>query len=161
LVARLGFLRAFGPGLALTVLVALVVTITLMPALIAIFGSALFWPRRPSPGRITQPSEHGEVRTRRWRERLARFATAKPIALVIVAGAVLLLILPAIQIRNTRLGFQLINSLPSTSPAARAGAAAERGFAPGILSPTVVVVQQPGIAGKPAQLLKLEQELRA
>ena len=160
LVARLGFLRAFGPGLALTVLVALVVTITLMPALIAIFGSALFWPRRPSLGRVAQPSEHREIRTWRWREKLARFATAKPIALVIVAGAVLLLILPAIQIRGARLGFQLIGSLPSSSEASQAGTAAEQGFAPGILSPTVVVVEQPGIAGKPAQLLKLEQELR-
>ncbi len=160
LVARLGFLRAFGPGLALTVLVALVVTITLMPALIAIFGAALFWPRRPSPGRGSQLSEHGEIRAWRWRERLARFATAKPIALVIVAGAVVLLILPATQIRDSRLGFQLISSLPSSAEAARAGAAAAQGLAPGILSPTLVVVQQPGIAGRPAQLLKFEQELR-
>jgi putative drug exporter of the RND superfamily len=160
LAARLGFLRAFGPGLALTVLVALVVTITLMPALIAIFGGALFWPRRLVPGRVTQPSDHEGRRTWHWRERLVRFATAKPIALLIVAGAVGVLIVPALNVRRIRLGFQLIQALPADEEAARAAKAAREGFAPGILSPTLVVLQEPGIGGKPAQLLKLEEELR-
>jgi putative drug exporter of the RND superfamily len=160
LVARLGFLRAFGPGLALTVLVALVVTITLMPALIAILGRTLFWPRKTPGGRVTQPSESEEVRTWRWREKLARFATAKPVAFLIVAGAVILLILPAIQIRGIKLGFRLISALPPSAEAARAGEAAQQGFSQGILSPTLVVVRQPGIAAKPEALLELEQELR-
>ena len=54
-VADLGFLRAFGPGMALAVLVGLAVTITFMPALMALLGRALLWPvvrarrrRRPS-----------------------------------------------------------------------------------------------------------------
>jgi RND superfamily putative drug exporter len=59
-----------------------------------------------------------------------------------------------------RLGFQLIQALPSTEEAARAGKAAREGFAPGILSPTVIVVKDPGIAGKPGPLMKLEEELR-
>ena len=37
-VADLGFLRAFGPGMALAVLVGLAVTITFMPALMALLG---------------------------------------------------------------------------------------------------------------------------
>jgi RND superfamily putative drug exporter len=160
LVARLGFLRAFGPGLALTVLVALVVTITLMPALIAIFGGALFWPRRLVSGGVAEPSDHQDVRTWHWRERLVRFATAKPIALLIVAGAVAVLVVPALNVGRIRLGFQLIQALPADEEAARAAKAAREGFAPGILSPTLVVVQGPGIGGKPAQLLKLEDELR-
>jgi Protein of unknown function (DUF3040)/MMPL family len=44
--ARLEALRAFGPGLALAVLIAMVVAVTLTTALIAIFGSLLF---RPGP----------------------------------------------------------------------------------------------------------------
>ena len=43
-VARMQLIRAFGPALAVTVLTAMVVSLTLAPALIAIFGSALFWP---------------------------------------------------------------------------------------------------------------------
>ena len=43
-VADLGFLRAFGPGMALAVLVGLAVTVTFMPALMALLGRALLWP---------------------------------------------------------------------------------------------------------------------
>ena len=50
-VARIQLLRAFGPGLALTVLTAMAVSITLAPALIAIFGGLLF---RPGPARLAQ-----------------------------------------------------------------------------------------------------------
>jgi putative drug exporter of the RND superfamily len=39
---KLDFFRAFGPGLALTTLVSMVVAITLVPALVAIFGGRLF-----------------------------------------------------------------------------------------------------------------------
>ena len=59
-VADLGFLRAFGPGMALSVLVGLIVTVTFLPATLAVFGAALFWPgagrsparRASSPGRM-------------------------------------------------------------------------------------------------------------
>ena len=43
-VADLGFLRAFGPGMAVSVLVGLAVTVTFMPALLALSGRALLWP---------------------------------------------------------------------------------------------------------------------
>ncbi len=42
LVGELDFFRAFGPGLALTTLISLVVAGTLVPALMAIFGGRLF-----------------------------------------------------------------------------------------------------------------------
>ena len=41
-VGKLGFFRAFGPGLAATTLIALAVAMTLVPALIALFGTRLF-----------------------------------------------------------------------------------------------------------------------
>ena len=41
-VGELGFFRAFGPGLALTTLIALAVSMTLVPALLALFGRRLF-----------------------------------------------------------------------------------------------------------------------
>jgi RND superfamily putative drug exporter len=57
-IGNLGFFRAFGPGMAVTVLVTLAVTVTLVPALIAIFGRALFWPGL----RESSPREPGRVR---------------------------------------------------------------------------------------------------
>ena len=64
-VARLAVVRALGPGLALTVLIAMVVAVTLTPALIAIFGRLLFL-----PGRAPRPAGN-------WRERIAK-AAARP-----------------------------------------------------------------------------------
>ena len=46
-VAKLGFFQAFGPGTAMAVLIGLLVAVTLIPAVLAVAGRALFWPRRP------------------------------------------------------------------------------------------------------------------
>src|SRR4051794_20029207 len=48
---KLDFFRAFGPGLALTTLISMVVAITLVPALIGIFGGRLFGRRVREEGR--------------------------------------------------------------------------------------------------------------
>jgi RND superfamily putative drug exporter len=48
-VAELGFLRAFGPGMALGILVAVAVVLTLIPAVLAILGPHVFWPSHPGP----------------------------------------------------------------------------------------------------------------
>jgi putative drug exporter of the RND superfamily len=51
LVARGGLLRAFGPGLAVTVLVSMVVSLTLMPALLGVLSPVIFRhvaPRKPA-----------------------------------------------------------------------------------------------------------------
>ncbi|MCX6462274.1 MAG: MMPL family transporter, partial [Pseudonocardiales bacterium] len=50
LVAESPLFRAFGPGLAITVLVGLAVSVTMVPALLAILGPAAFWPSRPGAG---------------------------------------------------------------------------------------------------------------
>jgi RND superfamily putative drug exporter len=49
-VGKLGFFRAFGPGLAITTLISLVVSITLVPALLALFGARIF-------GRHVEPDD--------------------------------------------------------------------------------------------------------
>ena len=60
-VGKLGFFRAFGPGLALTTVIALAVSITLVPALIGLFGERLFGgrlaPAGPVPDEITDTRE--------------------------------------------------------------------------------------------------------
>ncbi len=54
LVARLGFYQGLGPALAIAIAVMLLVGLAFTPALLAIFGSAAFWPTgaRPSKSRI-------------------------------------------------------------------------------------------------------------
>ncbi|MFZ0162065.1 MAG: MMPL family transporter, partial [Trebonia sp.] len=82
-VARGGLLRAFGPGLAVTVLVSMVVSLTLMPALLGVFGGVMF---RGSAA-DDRPTAAGF--------RLARLAASKPVALLVAGGCVAGLVLAA------------------------------------------------------------------
>src|SRR5829696_7649378 len=152
LVGELDFFRAFGPGLALTAAVALVVSITLIPAMLAILGRLVFWPGYDEADR----KDHFASRTR---ESFASFASSRPVALVIVLICGGLLFLCATGLPDTKLAIRLISGLPSDTQEARAAAAAGTGFAPGIAAPTVVVVEGSGIGKDTAALVLLERAL--
>jgi putative drug exporter of the RND superfamily len=153
LVGELEFFRAFGPALAITAAVSLAVSVTLVPALLAIVGWRVFWPgvRADDLGRATPAAFSSRVR-----EAAARFATSVPVALVLVAVCGAGLALAATGLSHTKLAFRLINGLSSGTEERRAAEAAGRGFAPGVLAPTVVLVEG---AGSRTALVKLEQEL--
>ena len=127
---ELEFFRAFGPGMALTVLVSLGIAITLVPALMAILGQRIFWPRRSS--REWAPGRAG---------RLAYFATARPAAFAIAFVAGVALVVACKGLLDTNLGITQIQGLPESSEQRRAQDAAAQGFAPGILSPTVLLLE--------------------
>jgi RND superfamily putative drug exporter len=146
-VARGGLLRAFGPGLAATVLVSMVVSLTLMPALLAVFGRFMF--RGLAPARLAGRESP-----------LARFATSRPVALLVIAACVAGLGLAAAQARGLGLGSPLIGEMPPSSDVARAGSAAAAGFAPGILAPTEVLVIGPGAGSQIAAGNRMEAALR-
>src|SRR5262249_45016578 len=165
-VARTKLLSAFGPGLALTVLTAMAVSMTLGPALMAIFGGLLFrpvprWLRRQGvtrrEGGGPEPARPRRKWARHWnlRTREARFAAARPMALLIAAAGTAGLLAAAWGAHSIHLGSPLIRELPASSPAARAGTAAADGFAPGILSPTEILVIGPGVARQTAALAQL------
>ena len=147
LVARDGLLRTLGPGLAATVLVSMVVSLTLMPALLGVFGGLMF--RHVPPSR---PAGQG-----RW---LARFATSKPVALLVIAACVAGLGIAAVAASGLGLGSPLIGEMPPSSDAVRASTAASAGFAPGILAPTEVIVIGPGAGSQTAADRRLADALR-
>jgi RND superfamily putative drug exporter len=151
-VASVGPLAAFGPALALTVVTAMVVAITLAPALIAIFGDLLFRPGPAEPEAVPGPAPA-------WRDWAARAATARPVALVVVAACVAGLVAAGLAVRHIRLGFPLIRALPASAEAHRAETAASQGFVPGILSPTEVLVLGPGVTRQRAALGRLQRAL--
>ncbi|HEV2377088.1 MAG TPA: MMPL family transporter [Streptosporangiaceae bacterium] len=177
LVARLGPLRAFGPVLAVTVLIAMVVAITLAPALIAIFGRLLFLPgpawfgqgggaagrAAPARGRAAPAAVPARVgaalRAGRWREWSARMATTRAVALLVAALCVVGLLVAASGLRQMRLGYPLVLALPASSQPVQADNAAAAGFAPGILSPTEVLVIGKGVALQGPALARLQQAL--
>jgi putative drug exporter of the RND superfamily len=151
------------------------VAVTLAPALIATFGGLLFRPGpaglRPAmrakravasaaPGGAAPPGDppHSGPDTA-WRDRVGRLTTARPLAFVVAAACVVGLVLAGLGLGHIRLGFPLIRALPATSQEVRAEAAAAKGFAPGILSPTEVLVLGPAVAHQSAALARLQQAL--
>ncbi|MDQ4142606.1 MAG: MMPL family transporter [Actinomycetota bacterium] len=155
-VATLDVFKALGPGLALTVLVGLAVSVTFIPASVAVFGKALFWPRLPRPASEEAESDRG-IRT--WRERITYRATRRPVAVAIAVGMCLLLVLAAVPARDMGVGFSIISGLPPGSEPRQAARAAARGFAPGILSPTVLVLTGGGLGAHSRKLVVLQQLL--
>jgi len=155
LVGELEFFRAFGPALALTAAVSLVVSVTLVPALLALMGRWSFWPgvRAEQLGR-TSADFSSPVR-----EAGARFVSSLPVSVVLVVLCSGLLALAASGISDTKLAFRLITGLPSDTEQRRAAEAAALGFAPGVLAPTVLLVEGRANADRRAALVKLEADL--
>jgi putative drug exporter of the RND superfamily len=160
LVARLDFLRVFGPALSLTVLTSLAVTITFLPALMGILGAGMFWPRRPTVTAGPEPVPVEEIGVSAWRLRLARFTTNRAVAIAIAAVAIAALAVPTLKLADMRLGFRLIEVLPDSEEADRAQLAAATGFSPGIISPTLLLLEDPGLGEKEEALIGLETAIR-
>ncbi len=155
-VAELGFLRAFGPGLAMAVLVAMAVTVTFIPAAMSLLGSALFWPARP---RRERPGTATPSRGDRVMRGLVTSAVRRPRRTI----AVCLLALAAMSSGALfmHLGNPIIRGLPSDSAPTVAYAQALRGFVPGAISPTVLVVERDGVVDERRALVRLQRLLAA
>lgn len=146
--------RAFGPGMALAILIGVVVSVTLVPALLAILGRAAFWsPLRRPLG--TAAEDSAPVRGRWWARLLTRRWFALPMLLLCVGG----LVAAALPLQHIKLGVSFVEALPKGHPTRVAADAAETGFADGILSPTEVFIEGAGVAGRQAELAKLQQAL--
>ena len=159
-VAQLSFFRAFGPGLAVAVLVGVLVATTFVPAALAVAGSSVFWPSRP--GRDVPPSTAAEETPdehvgRPVRSRAVSLAVAHPRLTVTACVAVLLL--ASSGVARLAVGNPLIRGLPEGAEARVAYRAAAQGFAPGILSPTVIVVEGRGITARRAALTRLQRSV--
>lgn len=153
LVSDLEFFRAFGPGLALTAAVALVVSVTLIPPLLAIFGRLVFWPGVSLEQQVEPDDSYSAVR-----ESLARFVTSRPVAFLVVLVCGGALALCATGLPGIKLGFRLVSGLPSDTQQAAAAKAAAQGFAPGVIAPTIVLVQGEDAQDRTA-LARLEAEI--
>jgi putative drug exporter of the RND superfamily len=146
-IGNLGFFRAFGPGMAVTVLVTLAVTVTLVPALIGIFGRALFWPGL----REREPREPSPLR-----RALGTFLTARAIAVLLVVATAAVLVVAALETRSTALGVSLLRGLPATTDVRSAASAAGQGFARGIVAPTEILLRAPGFDARRNGLERLQ-----
>jgi RND superfamily putative drug exporter len=150
-VARFPLFHAFGPGMAATVLVGLLVAATLVPALMAIVGPHLFWPFG-KPG----SSHHQDTdRTGRLERRTRRLVRPRAAAAVLATG-IAVLALAALPVRHLDLGLSFVPSLPADNEVRQAAAAAREGFADGIVSPTVLLVQGEQVTSQREELARLQ-----
>jgi RND superfamily putative drug exporter len=149
IVAGSAVFRAFGPGLAVAVLIAMVVSVTLTPALLAIFGRAALWPGR-------RPRSHDRSgKASLW----SRVITWRFNAVILLAVCVAGLVYAALPIRHLALGMPFIASLPADNSIRQAATQAQTGFSKGILSPTELLVQATGLAERRPALDRLQQSL--
>jgi putative drug exporter of the RND superfamily len=153
LAARLNFLSAFGPGLAIAVTVAMIVAVSFTPALLAMGGRHLFWPR------LTAGSDHSDrPRASRMSVRVVQFAVGHPIIAAVLAAA--MVGGAASGLPRIALGNDIVNGLPASSGPRRAYAEAAKGFTPGVLAPTVVVVTGSDIGYRRRALDRLQASLQ-
>ncbi|MEV4415287.1 MMPL family transporter [Catellatospora sp. NPDC049609] len=172
IVADSAAFRAFGPGMAVAVLIGMIVSVTLVPALLAVLGSAALWSpwRRRSAAADVDPDadadldadvdgaadgEPAESTGGRWARLLTRPWVALPVLLLCAGG----LVAAALPARHMSLGVSFVEALPADHPARQAADQAEAGFAAGILSPSELLLEGAGVAGRQQQLTRLQQSL--
>jgi RND superfamily putative drug exporter len=149
LIARFGIYQSLGAPLAIGIAVMLLAGLTLLPALLAIFGRAAFWPSNVSP----QP-----LRLGLW-GRVAGRVVGSP-ALTLAAGIVFFGGLAVASIGNKPAGFGQGVTAPAGTDANAGDALLASHFPPSASNPTLVVMrlprsvwEQPGPAERAEALL--------
>jgi RND superfamily putative drug exporter len=139
LAGTLDFFQALGPAMAGTVIISLLVAVTLVPALMGLFGRLLFW---PSLDRLSDtPVARTRVARTEFYGALTRIALSRPVAFVVMLICLGVLALAARGLAEVNLGITAIRGLPAESEERRAAVAAGEGFAPGVLAPLTVLVE--------------------
>jgi RND superfamily putative drug exporter len=144
-VGHLDVFRAFGPGMALTVVIALAVATTFIPSLLALLGPAAFWP--------SLSREEREPRAGLWHALTARPVSAV-VALVVVAG----LVAACAGATRLRLGFTIVRGQPASAEVKRAQENVQRAFPGGMTEPTEVLLTGTGLDRRTAAVARLRRE---
>lgn len=159
LLSGVRFLSAFGPSMAVAVVVSALVAMTLVPAALAIFGKALLWPRgigEQSPD-DTNAEEGAGAEEGGARGRLLGVAVKVPLLTAVVC--VLALLAAASGLRHLELGNPVMRGLPEASEPRQGYDAAVAGIGPGVLGPTMLVLEGAGIAKREAELASFQTNL--
>ncbi|MGN6379098.1 MAG: MMPL family transporter [Gaiellales bacterium] len=148
--SRIAFFRDLGPGLAITVLTTMVVAVTFVPAVMGIVGRLLLRrDRRKDPDK-PESAKPG---------RMSRMIARRPVAAVVALLVIAVLGAAATGMRYMHVGFSDVTGLPSDAPQRSGYDALVRGFAPGMLAPTKIVVWGRGVGSQSAALDRLQHTL--
>jgi putative drug exporter of the RND superfamily len=153
LLSGVRFLSAFGPSMAVAVIISALVAMTLVPAALAIFGRALLWPH----GVAEQASEETGPEAAGARGRLLGVAVKAPLLTALLC--IVALLGAASGLRHLELGNPVMRGLPEASEPRQGYDAAAAGIGPGVLGPTMLVLEGPGIAKRKAELASFQAGL--
>ncbi|MGH2975786.1 MAG: MMPL family transporter [Solirubrobacterales bacterium] len=160
LLSGVRFLSAFGPSMAVAVIVSALVAMTLVPAALAIFGRALLWPRglgQDSPEGSNEQRDDDASGDYGARGHLLGVAVRLPVLTTIICVAALLA--AASGLRHLELGNPVMRGLPKTSEPRQGYDAAAAGIGPGVLGPTMLVLEGSDIAEREAELASFQARL--
>lgn len=130
--ANLGDYKNFAPIFGTALAVIMLASVTLVPALFAIFGRKSFWPSIPKVGDpIVKPSSI-------W-NKVGSLVVKRPTVSLVVIG--LFILGSAAYNVNLKYEFDLIKSFPDDMPSRVGYEILEEKFAPGDLAPTIVLVE--------------------
>jgi RND superfamily putative drug exporter len=161
LLSGVRFLSAFGPSMAVAVIVSALVAMTLVPAALAIFGRALLWPRGLGERTSEQASEKDGARddVEGGGARGLLLGVAVKVPLLTALLCILALLAAASGLRHLELGNPVMRGLPEASEPRQGYDAAAAGIGPGVLGPTMLVLEGPGVAKREAELASFQAAL--
>ncbi|HEY2477237.1 MAG TPA: MMPL family transporter [Solirubrobacterales bacterium] len=151
------FLSAFGPAMAISVLVAAFVSLTFLPACLAILGRFVFWPHRLEVAENEPAADDGAAPTTRGR--VVGLGARHPIVVTVLC--LLVLLAAASGLRDLELGNPILRGLPTTTQTRQGYDEASQAFGPGVLGPTMLVVEGNGVGADPAALASLQERIEA
>jgi putative drug exporter of the RND superfamily len=135
--------RSLGAGAILVVLVAVVATLTLIPALIGVLGDRINWPRKQEyterAAMVQAERDREMIHAGVW-GRITRLVMARPVISVLLAAG--LLIALAIPFVDMETGASGIATLPE-SDVKRAYMLLAADFSEGLIAPVEVVIDAP------------------
>ncbi|HEY2056026.1 MAG TPA: MMPL family transporter [Solirubrobacterales bacterium] len=150
------FLSAFGPAMAISVLVAAVVSLTFVPACLALLGRFIFWPHRLE---VAAGDDADDDTSQTTRGRVVGLGARHPVAVTVLCLVVLLA--AASGLRELELGNPIIRGLPTTTQSRQGYDEATQAFGPGVVGPTMLVIEGAGVGGDPAALASLQERIEA
>jgi putative drug exporter of the RND superfamily len=159
LLSGVRFLSAFGPSMAVAVIVSALVAMTLVPAALAIFGRTLLWPRGLGERSAEDSDSSEDVTGEKPGARGRLLGIAVKLPWLTAAICVLALLVAASGLRHLELGNPVMRGLPTSSEPRQGYDAAAAGIGPGVLGPTMLVLEGPGVAKREAELASLQTGL--
>ncbi|MGG7620882.1 MMPL family transporter [Bacillus coreaensis] len=130
--AEFGDYRNFAPIFATAMLVIMIASITLVPALFTLFGRKSFWPKIPRVGEEL-------VKENSFWSKIGRSVVKKPVVSTVAIG--IILTVSALNMFNLKYEFDTMKSFPEDMPSRIGYEILEEKFEKGDLAPTTVLLE--------------------